>query len=148
MSRTRPRSRRGTPVPVSPHSRSQAAAPGTRRSRPRPSPLHSVAPPALALLVSSPAIVAGLNGSTDPIHALTIVAVSLVAAWVLSALGVKVADAAPARVAQQPDPPADAGSAQGAAAVPLGRIEPIQVPAADAIPGTPPPPSDVEGQLP
>ena len=146
MSRTRPRSRSGRPAPA--HPRTRGAVLVGQRSRPRPSSLHSVAPPALALLVSSPAIVAALNGSTDPIHALTIVAVSLVAAWVLSAVGVKVADAVPARVTQHPAPPVDGGSDHGAAAVALGRIEPIQVPAADAIPGTPPPPSDVEGQLP
>ena len=107
-----------------------------------------MAPPALALVVSSPAIVAAVNGSTDPINALTIVAVSLVAAWVLSALGAKVAVAVPARVDQQRSASMEPDSAGDAGPVALGRIEPAQVPASEAIPGTPPPSSDVEGQLP
>jgi len=144
MSRTRPRARRGAPTTTGP----RRAAQGARRNRPRPSPLHSVAPPALALLVSSPAIVAALNGSTDPINAFTIVAVSLTAAWVLSALGVKVADAVPARVVDQQRAQVDPTAEEGTGPVALGRIEPIQVPASDAIPGTPPPTSEMEGQLP
>ena len=144
MSRTRPRARRGSSRTAGP----RRGAPAARRSRQRPSPLHSVAPPALALLVSSPAIVAALNGSTDPIHAFTIVAVSLTAAWILSAVGVKVADAVPARVSAPRRTPADATTEDAGGPVALGRIEPIQVPAADAIPGTPPPSSETEGQLP
>ena len=145
MSRTRPRARRGAPSPAV--TRTHAAS-SARRGRPRPSPLHSVAPPALALLVSSPAIVAALNGSTDPINAFTIVAVSLVAAWVLSAVGVKVADAVPARIDEQRNAAVDLSASDDVGPVALGRIEPTQVPASEAIPGTPPPSSDTEGQLP
>lgn len=144
MSRTRTRARRGAPTTAG----RRGAPAGARRNRPRPSPLYSAAPPALALLVSSPAIVAALNRSTDPIHAFTIVAVSLTAAWVLSAVGVKVADAVPARVDEQRRAPTPAATEDGPGQVALGRIEPIQVPASDAIPGTPPPSSETEGPLP
>lgn len=143
MSRTRTRARRGAPTTAG----RRGAPAGARPNRPRPSPLYSAAPPALALLVSSPAIVAALNGSTDPIHAFTIVAVSLTAAWVLSAVGVKVADAVPARVDEQRRAPTPAAE-DAPGPVALGRIEPIQVPASDAIPGTPPPSSETEGPLP
>jgi hypothetical protein len=157
--RTAPRRQPGAPArqpalrgaaPTTHTAPAAPAVPAARRGRSRrPGPLHSVVPPALALLVSSPAIVAGLDGSGDPILALTIVAAALVAAWTVSALGWKVADAMPTGVPSGRAGLPPTGGADRSGQVALGRIEPAKVPASEAIPGTPPPPSsDMEGQVP
>ena len=143
MSRSRGRARRRSATPAP----DRRPAPAARSRQRRPRAVHSVAPPAVALVISSPAIVAGLTGTTEPLNAFAIVVVALTASWVLSAVGVKVADTVPARIGAPPARSLDTGPTTGAVA--LGRIEPVRVPADQAIPGTPPvPSSDTEGPLP
>lgn len=106
--------------------------------------LHTAVPPALALVVSSPAIVSGLSGTADPIQVLTVVAVSLSVIWVLFAVMAHLGSRpqrVPVRVERPTTHAADAGSTA------LGRIEPVRVPASEAIPGDPPPTSPTEGPL-
>lgn len=63
---------------------------------------HAYGPPAIGLLVSSPAIASALGGTTDPMYAATIVAAALVAAWVLWTVGLHLTrGTVPARI----DPP-------------------------------------------
>ena len=109
MSRSRGRARRRSATPAP----DRRPAPAARSRQRRPSAVHSVAPPAVALVISSPAIVAGLTGTTEPLNAFAIVVVALTASWVLSAVGVKVADTVPARIGAPPARSLDTGSTTG-----------------------------------
>jgi hypothetical protein len=121
------------------------------RRRDRTGSFAAAAPPALGLVVASPAVLSALSGSIDAIDAFIVVAVCVSAACVLSTVGLKVAGTlAPATTS--PTTSAGAPSAPSTSTtggpVALGRIEPARVPASEAIPGTPPPPvPDMEGPL-
>jgi len=111
--------------------------------------LHVIAPPLLALVVSSPAIVSGLTGTADPLQVVTVVAVSLAAMWLLLAALAHLGRRAPQR-AVVPVRNRNADHAAGAARsgpVPLARIDPVRAPASEAIPGDPPPDPTTEGPL-
>lgn len=127
-----------------------APRPAPMRGRDRTGSFAAAAPPALGLVVASPAVLSALSGSIDAIDAFIVVAVCVSAACVLSAVGLKVAGTlAPTT---SPTTSASATSAPSTSTpggpVALGRIEPARVPASEAIPGTPPPPvPDMEGPL-
>lgn len=114
-----------------------------QRTHPQRSSLQAVAPPLLALVVSSPAIVSGLSGSTAPLDVFTVVAVSMSAVWILFAAATHLSRRAPAAHSE----PTEASEAHRAAGVPIGRIEPVRIPASEAIAGTPPPTSSMEGPI-
>ncbi len=130
---------------VSPAVPRSATATSTRqRRRSDRGTLQAAAPPVLALVVSSPAILAGLAGTADPLQVLTVVAVSLATMWLLLAALAQLGRRRP-EPATVPVRTTDDRPASGAAH--LGRIEPVQVPASEAIPGDPPPTPATEGPL-
>lgn len=114
----------------------------------------ALVPPGLALLVASPAISSGLSGRLDPMTTVAVVAVALSLAWIASAAWVRAGrpqvarTSAAARSEAASSTTAPATEAASAAGVSLGRIEPVRVPAAEALPGTPPDTaSEMEGPI-
>lgn len=125
-------------------------APGRPR-RPVATPARGsvLAPPAIGLVVSSPAIAAGLSGSASPMQAFGIVVVTVSVCWVLAAAGFCVGRPDGPDLLQSSPALADGDAIDPTAPQQLGRIEPIQVPADEAIPGSAPSSSSTtEGQLP
>lgn len=126
--------------------------------------LRTLGPFVAALVISSPALIRAFTGTGTVTTALVVFAVVLSGAWILSAAALRLREAAlrfrdedapaarpPRRVA-----PLAVAASTGLRSVPavaadpdpgpqvLGRIPVVQVPADEAIPGTPPTPSESE----
>lgn len=70
--------------------------------RPRRGTLHVSGPPMAALVVSSPAIVAGFSGQIATMTVLSVLAMSFAGAWMLSAVALHLGGAAARPSAPEP----------------------------------------------